>query len=437
MILRMSIVATAITLVVAARPALALDRGARNKPPAGSAMKIIGSIAKAAAVLRICGRSAVAAPEEQALREMDHTMWTARDGAPQAIRALAQDPDGTLWIGSENGLVNFDGQRFRLFESPPGDPLFPAAPVESLLIAKDGTVWVGLFQAGAARIKAGRVTVYDDSDRERLGLALYLCQARDGSWAVANSQQLIRFDRDRTWHREEQPLSTRIAGIFIDASNTLWVAQGGLLYRRSLGQRSYTRTNVPASLTHGFAQTRDGRIWMTDTVAETGRGRTQPIDHQGNVVSLLPFTARPTALVYTSYGSLIVLTPDDGVRRFSAQELSGRSGHHPQPDVLTRELGLSSNATAAALMDSHGNIWIGGVRGLDRLRPLQLTPFDPTGDNARWVVCGSQHFAFRRRPTCSPNGRWTLSSDWGRHSSTAHRRSGRGGTPCRVSAIPR
>src|SRR4029077_12314197 len=66
------------------------------------------------------------------------------------------------------------------------------------------------------------------------------CEARDGSiWAVANSQQLIRFDRDGTWHREERPLSTRVTGIFIDASNTLWVAQGGFLYRRSLDQRSY------------------------------------------------------------------------------------------------------------------------------------------------------------------------------------------------------
>ena len=354
-------------------------------------MKIIRSIAKAAALLLICGRSAAAAPEQQALRQMDHTMWTARDGAPQAIRALAQDPDGTLWIGSESGLVNFDGHRFRLFESPPGDPVFPAAPVESLLIAKDGTLWVGFFQAGAAHIKAGRVTVYDGSDREPLGLVLDLSEARDGGiWAVANQQQLIRFDRDGTWHREEQPLTTRVTGVFIDASNVLWVAQGGFLYRRSLDQGSFTRTNVPASLTHGFAQTRDGHIWMTDTVEETGRGRTQLIDREGNVVSVLPFTARPTDLVYTSDGSLILLTPDRGIRRFSAVELSGSAEHHPTPDVLTQDFGLSSNATAAALVDSHGNIWIGGARGLDRLRPLQLTPFDPSGDSARWTVCASK-----------------------------------------------
>ena len=57
--------------------------------------------------------------------------------------------------------------------------------------------------------------------------------------------------------------------------------------------------------------------------------------------------------------------------------------------MLTQEQGLSSNATNEALIDSHGNIWIGGQRGLDRLRRQQLTPFDRDIDDARWVVCAS------------------------------------------------
>jgi signal transduction histidine kinase/streptogramin lyase len=355
-------------------------------------MKIICSIAKATALMMICVRPAAATPQHQALRAMDHTMWTARDGAPQAIRTLAQDPDGTLWIGSENGLVNFDGQRFRLFESPPGDPAFPTAPVESLLITRDGTLWVGFIQAGAARIRAGRVTVYDHAEAVALQLVVHLCEARDGAiWAVANHLQLIRFDRDGAWHVEEQPQTIRIFGIFIDASNTLWLAQGGVLYRRSLEQRSYTRTNVPADITTGFAQAQGGRIWMTDILAQTTRGRTQLFDNQGNVVSVLPFTALASGLVYGSDGSLIVATREQGVRRFSAKELSGASGHDSQPDVLTRELGLSSNAMAAAQVDSHGNIWVGGARGLDRLRPLQLMPFDTTGDSTGSMVCASKH----------------------------------------------
>ena len=64
-------------------------------------------------VLAVCLSARATAQPRQTLAQMDHTMWTARDGAPQAINALAQDRDGTLWIGSETGLVNFDGLRFR------------------------------------------------------------------------------------------------------------------------------------------------------------------------------------------------------------------------------------------------------------------------------------------------------------------------------------
>ena len=50
-----------------------------------------------------------------------HTTWTAKDGAPIEIRALAQTTDGYLWLGSSGGLVRFDGVRFVPFAPRGGD----------------------------------------------------------------------------------------------------------------------------------------------------------------------------------------------------------------------------------------------------------------------------------------------------------------------------
>ena len=85
------------------------------------------------------------------LAQMDHTMWTARDGAPQTIEALAQAADGTLWIGSERGLVSFDGRTFRQFESPAGEPArvvalpgavnLTAGPAGAFFVTTDTAVW--------------------------------------------------------------------------------------------------------------------------------------------------------------------------------------------------------------------------------------------------------------------------------------------------------
>ena len=44
-----------------------------------------------------------------------HTAWTARNGfSVGAIFAMAQTPDGYLWLGSEFGLFRFDGVRLCL-----------------------------------------------------------------------------------------------------------------------------------------------------------------------------------------------------------------------------------------------------------------------------------------------------------------------------------
>ncbi|MEP7042903.1 MAG: triple tyrosine motif-containing protein [Dokdonella sp.] len=75
-----------------------------------------------------------ACAHEQAFAQMDRPMWIAQDAAPPGIRALAQAPDGTSWIGSEGGLFNFDRSTFTAFKPPAGD-------VDSCDGARDGDLW--------------------------------------------------------------------------------------------------------------------------------------------------------------------------------------------------------------------------------------------------------------------------------------------------------
>jgi ligand-binding sensor domain-containing protein len=50
-------------------------------------------------------------PTEQ-LSELNHTAWTAREGAPTNVSVIAQTNDGSLWLGCTTGLFHFDGARF-------------------------------------------------------------------------------------------------------------------------------------------------------------------------------------------------------------------------------------------------------------------------------------------------------------------------------------
>ena len=50
-----------------------------------------------------------------------HTAWTVREGFSQGnIYAIAQTPDGYLWLGGEFGLFRFDGIRTVRWQPPQG-----------------------------------------------------------------------------------------------------------------------------------------------------------------------------------------------------------------------------------------------------------------------------------------------------------------------------
>ena len=337
------------------------------------------------------------APQEESLAQMDHAAWTARDGAPQGIRALAQAADGTLWIGSEAGLYFFDGRTFTAFKSIPGEPQLPAEPVLSICIARDDSLWMGFLQAGAAHLAHGHVRLYPNMGKEPLGLVHNLRQSADGDiWAVSGGNRLVRFGADLTWHIEQLPVDkARTGGFLIDSSNTLWLAQGGRLYRRPLARSAYTVTDVEADLTFGFAEAPDGSIWVTDAMLKADRGRTQHVDHAGHLITLLPDAEFTYDILYAPGGSVILATQDHGLHRFFAADVTtpDTSAARRSPDVFTSINGLTSDHVRALLLDADGNIWAGGRRGLDRVRKAQLVRFLPGKPSNEWEVCAGKNGA--------------------------------------------
>src|SRR5262252_1069981 len=97
-----------------------------------------------------------------------HKSWTASDGYFKgSVTAIAQTPDGYLWLGTDFGLVRFDGVRFVPWTPPDGEQL-PAEAIQHLLVTRDGSLWIATFK-GLARWKGGRLTFY----REFSGRPVY------------------------------------------------------------------------------------------------------------------------------------------------------------------------------------------------------------------------------------------------------------------------
>src|SRR5215467_4198948 len=89
-----------------------------------------------------------------------HSTWKVRDGFTRGeIYSIAQTPDGYLWLGTQFGLVRFDGLH-AIPWNPPGSENFVGRAIYSLLVARDGTLWIGT--KGLASWKDGKLTQYSE-----------------------------------------------------------------------------------------------------------------------------------------------------------------------------------------------------------------------------------------------------------------------------------
>src|SRR5208282_2074500 len=97
----------------------------------------------ACAALLCCGETAFAIDPSLDLSQYAHSAWFFRNGFLNgAVYAITQTPDGYLWLGTQSGVVRFDGARAVPLALPPGQQL-PSTAVGALLSARDGTLWIG------------------------------------------------------------------------------------------------------------------------------------------------------------------------------------------------------------------------------------------------------------------------------------------------------
>jgi ligand-binding sensor domain-containing protein len=109
-------------------------------------------------ILLACCCSAAALNPSLDINQYSHTAWTVRDGFFKSnIHAIAQTPDGYLWLGTDFGLLRFDGIRAVPWQ-PPAQQHLPSEYVSKLLCSRDGALWIGT-RGGLASWKDGKLTL--------------------------------------------------------------------------------------------------------------------------------------------------------------------------------------------------------------------------------------------------------------------------------------
>lgn len=333
----------------------------------------LGGAAVATALLLLVSAADALDPERQ-IGQYKHTRWTATEGAPPSIYALAQDRNGYLWMGSATGLYRFDGVTFEAIaaQGPDGRTRRPM----SLLAARDGTLWIGFRDGGIAVYRDG-VLRADPSVPRTNDYVSGLAQTRDGTiWATffGYDQPLMRRAGGRWEHiGSDWGLPAAVAGNMVAAQDgSLWLLANNEIFRLRPGQRRFERVG---SHGHGTAISEDpaGRIWISDA-----RGSRILSGPPGSTSANFPtptLTGWPSTARFDRDGNLWALK---GVGLFrlrapgNAMALPDRArAARVEPQYGAQE-GLTSDSTGSILEDREGNIWIGTTLGLDRFRAANV-----------------------------------------------------------------
>jgi PAS domain S-box-containing protein len=295
-----------------------------------------------------------------------HTSWTARDGySLGAIFAMAQTPDGYLWLGSEFGLFRFDGVHFIHWQPPAGQQL-PDRPY-SLLVTRDGTLWIGTF-AGLVSWNGAELTRY--SEVGDLFVTSLLEDHEGTVWAgiLANQGRLCAIRNGQAQcYGEDGAFGTFVWSLCEDRSGALWAGAESGLWRWKPGPpRRYA---TPGMRLGDLSEADDGRL----LIGMSDAGLRQIV---GDKLQAYPIHSamNPNALLTDrDVDSNKLLRDRDGGLWIGTHEHGLIHVHQGRTDVFTKSDGLSGDTSCSIFEDREGNIWFASSGGLDRFRELPLT----------------------------------------------------------------
>src|SRR5215467_9974697 len=159
-----------------------------------------------------------------------HTVWNSGDGLPQnSIQTMLQTKDGYVWIGTQEGLVRFNGQEFKVFNKANTDAI-RHNDVRQLYQARDGALWIGTFGGGLVRYKDGAFTGYTvQQGLSHNTITSILEDSKGKLWIGTNDGLNELVPGESISFRKRSGLDGLVQAIAEDASGRLVVAtRGGL-----------------------------------------------------------------------------------------------------------------------------------------------------------------------------------------------------------------
>ena len=297
--------------------------------------------------------------------KQDYSMraWTSDNGLPvNSIRAIAQTPDGFIWLATEEGLVRFDGNSFFTFD-PSNTPNFADKDVQSLHIFRDSSMVVGFYHGDILSYK--KLQFNRLFDRELNWIRCILSLADDpgkGLWFGTDGIGLghLAFDGKMTFITDKNGLPNNVVQTLLsDRDSSLWIGtRFGLCHLKNGTVKVYsTRDGLSHNDIRSLCFDANGNLWIGTNgggINIFSEGKFSRYEASGKTISQNIFM-----LFRDSEGGTWIGT-NSGLYLMREGRISG----------ITSSEGLSGNIISSIFEDREHTIWVGTEgSGLNALRP--------------------------------------------------------------------
>ena len=366
-------------------------------------------------MLLACCACAFALDPSLDVSQYAHNSWKNRDGFPRdLIHAIAQTPDGYLWLGTEFGLFRFDGVRAVPWQ-PPADQQLPTNKIQSLLVERDGTLWIGTWK-GLASWKGGKLTQYPELADE---VVFPLIEDQEGTvwvggFAYNPPGKLCAIQRGIVkCYGEDGSLGDGVLGLYEDRHRNLWAGTRTGLWRWKPGPRKFLPIAGEPSGIQGLTEDDGGALLIAlhGRVVRLSGGELQ--------------TAYPYPVSARQSFARTRLRDRDGGLWLGTMDRGLVHVHQGRIDLFGQADGLSGNTVIALFEDREGNVWAATTNGLDRFRNSAVVTYSApqgwpnlgrsvlaAGDGSIWVNSSDGLSRWTRGQVTIFHGRGVQAAPW-------------------------
>jgi signal transduction histidine kinase/ligand-binding sensor domain-containing protein len=367
------------------------------------------------------------------------------NGLPQnTVQALAQTYDGFLWIGTEVGLVRFDGNGFLAYDQNSKPVTLPGNDIQALLATPDGVLWIGTTD-GLARLQNNLVTTFTTANglpsnsirsiqKGSNNSIIVLTQA--GNVALANSQitpasfsssgtlfagpltsgmeasvnrsvvtLTAKGHNEQTFTIGRDLPGTRIQTAFADRSGSLWIGTNNGLVRYASGKLDRFPLTDPLATASilSILEDHESNLWVGTESGGLHILRDERFRTLGSRDGLSSDST--TTVVEDAAGTLWVGTSGYGLNAITRSSVT-----FTKTKTYTVRDGLTSDIILSLAAAPDGDLWVGTPDGLNRLHHGVITSLTTSdglpddfirslhvdADNSLWIGTrrGLAHLSF-------------------------------------------